>query len=96
VERSIEVNSIHGDSSELSPGLHRKIRYGNEKAFGKSFAGETTRTTEIRGGGISDDPPRLEKGWGNSEGRDFMFFADTDEEEIELTHSPRRIHGVLY
>jgi hypothetical protein len=88
-ERSVEVKIEHRDSSEPSPSFNGNPGFGSEEVFSKSFMGPTPRTTEISRCGVGDDPSRSENRLGSSDGRSFYFFADTDEEEIGLTHSLR-------
>jgi hypothetical protein len=95
VERSVDVDSVHGESSEPSYGVHQNFDHGNEKTFGRSITGATASTTETSVNGAVGTLPQLENSWGSNNGKSFMFFTDNDEEEMELTQIPRRTHGVL-
>jgi hypothetical protein len=95
VEHSVEVNSVHGESSEPSYRPPQNFKYGNEKGSHRPITGPTASTTEIRSNDAGHNRPHLDNTWESSNGKSFMFFADTDEEEMELTNIPRRTHGML-
>jgi hypothetical protein len=100
VERSVEVKNSFRDDPELSPWPleYQSSRDGREKEFGKSFRQSTTRTTHIIGGRLDDSPIRSESRRGINDKKEqptFLFFPDTDEDEIELTPSPRGTQGYL-
>jgi hypothetical protein len=100
VERSVEVKNSRRDDPELSPWPmeHAYPHSTKDKDYDKSFRQSTSRTTEISGGSSDDSPPRAESRWGTKEKRAepvFQFFPDTDEDEIELMHSPPRTQGYL-